>query len=48
MTKFLKERTGNVTDLIKLDNRTVFPRNHKQLFPPPGVHNTPLEVLFRI
>jgi len=37
-----------VTDLIKLGSRTVFPRIHKQLFPLPDVHNTPLEVLFRI
>ena len=37
-----------MTHLIKLDSRTVFPRIHKQLFPLPDVHNTPLGVLFRI
>jgi len=37
-----------VTDLIKLDSRTVFPGIRKQPLPLLDVHNTPLEVLFRI
>jgi len=48
MTKAFEKGAGNVTDLIKWDSRTVSPRNHKQLGPLLGVHNTPLEVLFRL